>query len=457
MPPRLQFPARRAVDWDEAVGQGAPVRRRVVVLAAVACLSAVVPAVAAPAPPVVAGSPSVQELQRLREQLAGANGDLGALDAAIGAATSELDEIEGRLDAANADLAAVQSDLAAAEAARAAASAEAARATSRLLDANTDLDAARSLAARQQDALSSRIRSMWKYGGGDPGTLLLEGLARSETLHDASTTLRAVEDMVEGDHQLADAAADATRGEARIRASVADAQRTARSAEARAAAEHRRVARLAERAAALVSSIDEERSSRAAVLDALASDRLATARLADQLRQQVEALSGALAAALLQANPDARFDGPMPAWAGGLPPHGRSLAPAIAGAAAAAGVDARLFAALVWSESNFHPGAVSHAGAIGLSQLMPGTAAGLRVDPLDPVQNMLGGARYLRAQLERFGSADLALAAYNAGPGRVEAAGRTVPQITETQVYVLRVIERYRALVAIEGLAPAAG
>ena len=64
---------------------------------------------------------------------------------------------------------------------------------------------------------------------------------------------------------------------------------------------------------------------------------------------------------------------------------------------------------------------------------------------------MVGGARYLRAQLERFGSADLALAAYNAGPGRVEAAGRTVPQITETQVYVLRVLERYESLVALDG------
>ena len=94
---------------------------------------------------------------------------------------------------------------------------------------------------------------------------------------------------------------------------------------------------------------------------------------------------------------------------------------------------------------------MSHAGAIGLSQLMPGTAAGLGVDPWDPVQNMVGGARYLRAQLERFGSADLALAAYNAGPGRVESAGRTVPQITETQVYVLRVLERYESLVALDG------
>ncbi len=425
-------------------------RRRVVVLAAVACLTAVVPAVAAPAPPVVGAAPSVEELQRLREQLAGANGDLGALDAAIAAATGELDQIEARLDVAAADLADTQAQLVEAEQARAAASAEAARATEDLLAAGDALDAARSLAARQQDAMSSRIRDLWKYGGGDPGTMLLEGLVHSETLHDATTTLRTVEGIVRTDHQLADQAADATREEARIRARVAEAQHAARQAETRAAAETRRVAQLVDRQTALVTSVEGERGAKAAVLDALSADRAATARLAEQLRSRVAELSASLATALLQANPDARFDGPMPVWAAGLPGHGQGLAPAIAGAAAVAGVDARLLAALVWSESNFHPGAVSRVGALGLSQLMPGTAAGLRVDPMDPVQNLVGGARYLRAQLERFGSADLALAAYNAGPGRVEAAGRTIPQITETQVYVLRVLERYRTLVALE-------
>ena len=85
---------------------------------------------------------------------------------------------------------------------------------------------------------------------------------------------------------------------------------------------------------------------------------------------------------------------------------------------------------------------------MGLAQLMPATAAGLGVDAWDPHQNLVGGARYLRIQLERFGAADLALAAYNAGPNRVEAAGRTIPNITETQVYVLRVLDRFQQLVA---------
>ena len=351
---------------------------------------------AAPTPPVAGSAPSVEALQRLRDQLAGANGDVGALDAAIATATGELDQIETRLHVAAADLADTQAQLAEAEQARAEASEAAAAATEQLLAAPEALDAARSSSARQQDAMSSRIRSMWKYGGGDPGTLLLEGLAHSENLHDATTTLRTVEGIVRTDHALADDAADAIRAEARVRADVAQAQHAARQAETRAAAETRRVAQLVDRQTALVTSVEAERSAKAGVLQALSADRAATARPAEQLRSQVAALSGALAAALLQASPDARFDGPMPDSAAGLPAHGRALAPAIAGAAATAGVDARLLAALVWSESNFHPGAVSRVGALGLAQLMPGTAAGLGVDPLDPVQNLVGGARYLR-------------------------------------------------------------
>jgi soluble lytic murein transglycosylase-like protein len=109
-------------------------------------------------------------------------------------------------------------------------------------------------------------------------------------------------------------------------------------------------------------------------------------------------------------------------------------------------LDPRLFAALVWTESAFNPAAVSHAGAIGLAQLMPGTAAGLGVDPWDPVQNLDGGARYLRAQLDAFGSVDLALAAYNAGPNAVSRYGG-IPPYVETQFYVLRVLGHYGRLV----------
>lgn len=132
--------------------------------------------------------------------------------------------------------------------------------------------------------------------------------------------------------------------------------------------------------------------------------------------------------------------GDPPAWASRLPDGGRRWAAQVDEAARRHGVDPPLFAALVWAESGFSADAVSHAGAVGLAQLMPATAAGLGVDPHDPEQNLDGGARYLADQLDRFGDERLALAAYNAGPGRVARAGG-VPQIAETQQYVTRVAD----------------
>ena len=105
------------------------------------------------------------------------------------------------------------------------------------------------------------------------------------------------------------------------------------------------------------------------------------------------------------------------------------------------GVDPALLKGLIRQESNFDPAARSGAGAVGLTQLMPATAAGLGVaDPTDPAQAIEGGARYLRAQLDRFGGDEAkALAAYNAGPGAVQRFGG-VPPYAETQAYVQRVL-----------------
>jgi len=101
-----------------------------------------------------------------------------------------------------------------------------------------------------------------------------------------------------------------------------------------------------------------------------------------------------------------------------------------------------LIEALVWQESRWRAGAVSPAGARGLAQLMPGTARELGVDASDPFANLEGGARYLRQQLDRFGGdLEKALAAYNAGPGRVIRAGG-IPEIRETQLYVSAIMGR---------------
>ena len=101
-----------------------------------------------------------------------------------------------------------------------------------------------------------------------------------------------------------------------------------------------------------------------------------------------------------------------------------------------------LIEALVWQESRWNAAARSPVGARGLAQLMPGTARYLRVNPDDPLANLEGGARYLREQLDRFdGDIEKALAAYNAGPGRVIAAGG-IPRIRETQGYVASIMGR---------------
>jgi hypothetical protein len=116
----------------------------------------------------------------------------------------------------------------------------------------------------------------------------------------------------------------------------------------------------------------------------------------------------------------------------------------IEGVAGRHGVHPALVKAVIAAESNFQPSAVSHAGAQGMMQLMPATAAELGVaQPFGVVENIDGGVRYLRAMLERYGDVRRALAAYNAGPSRVDRYGG-VPPYRETQAYVQRVLEYYR-------------
>lgn len=104
------------------------------------------------------------------------------------------------------------------------------------------------------------------------------------------------------------------------------------------------------------------------------------------------------------------------------------------------GIPRRMALNLVQQESGFNQGAVSPKGALGMAQLMPGTAKELGVDPSDPYQNIEGGMRYLRQQYDRFGDWSLAAAAYNAGPGAVQKYGG-IPPFEETQNYVPIVME----------------
>jgi soluble lytic murein transglycosylase-like protein len=110
-------------------------------------------------------------------------------------------------------------------------------------------------------------------------------------------------------------------------------------------------------------------------------------------------------------------------------------------------LDANMLVAIVTVESRWHTHAVSRAGAVGLGQLMPHTAADLGVNPRDPAQNLSGAARYLRGLMGRFGSKHYALvfAAYNAGPKAVSEFGG-IPPYDETQHYVLRVLATWHEL-----------
>lgn len=171
-------------------------------------------------------------------------------------------------------------------------------------------------------------------------------------------------------------------------------------------------------------------------------------------------LATPVAAQVLEIGADGavtRFDGPSVFTREGV----QSLAPAPPPALPAMGADAvrrqlstaanayaldpKLIEAVAWRESRFRPEARSDKGAIGVMQLMPGTARDLGVDPLDPAQNIRGGAMYLRRMLSEFGGdVRLALAAYNAGPAAVRKHGG-VPPYAETQAYVTSILGRMAA------------
>jgi soluble lytic murein transglycosylase-like protein len=138
---------------------------------------------------------------------------------------------------------------------------------------------------------------------------------------------------------------------------------------------------------------------------------------------------------------------PTPAWASAYSPRPAALrgggaseyASLFTAAEQRYGLPSGLLDAVARAESNYRPDVVSKAGATGLMQLMPNTAAALGVDPRDPVQSIDGAGRLLQGHLERFGDLSLALAAYNAGGPAVAKYGG-IPPYSETQSYVRKVL-----------------
>ena len=184
-------------------------------------------------------------------------------------------------------------------------------------------------------------------------------------------------------------------------------------------------------------------------LAALAAAGSASAQSADWRQAGGDLFAGVEAEAAsptLEDDPTDAMDVPR------LGPLSQPFMSAIATAADRHGLDPKLLHALVVVESAYRNEACSPVGACGLAQLMPGTAAELGVrDRFDPAENLSGGAAYLATQMLRFGDLRLALAAYNAGPGRVARLGR-IPDIRETQDYVVSVVDCYLALTAGRGV-----
>ncbi|KIY20613.1 lytic transglycosylase domain-containing protein [Mesobacillus subterraneus] len=161
-------------------------------------------------------------------------------------------------------------------------------------------------------------------------------------------------------------------------------------------------------------------------LDELFEDALAAVGSSNLSKQNIAQTLPPIQLTKIATNSNANFDG------------------LIDQAAAMFSVPAKLIKSVIQKESNFNPNAVSHAGASGLMQLMPATARDLGVKNIfDPAENIQGGAKYLKQLLDKYDyQVDLALAAYNAGPGNVDKYGG-IPPFKETENYVRQITDIY--------------
>lgn len=296
-------------------------------------------------------------------------------------------------------------------------------------DAQARVDEIEALLAERNGQLTDRAVQLYMQGASrGPGVLALEGesdfLARLPYL-EALALSEAV--LVEDTEAIRSVVQAATERLVELRSDAQEQEDLAREASLS-------IAGLRDRQRQVLDAAQAEQNRRADLLLALEQDAEARQELISRLEAQARAVP-------------ARIDpGVDPVWMAKLPRAGQEWGPSIDRAAATVGIDPRLLAALVWTESTFRPDVISPAGAVGLAQLLPSTAEQLGVDPYDPEQNLDGGALYLAQLLERYdGRTEFAVAAYNSGPGEVDDAGG-IPPIAQTQLYVTRVLGHYEEL-----------
>lgn len=405
------------------------------------------------APEAAAGTASW--LRRSRVDLRGARAHMAAVDHDVWAMQRALAAADTRLAISTDRLAGLRARLASAERAYRRARRRAALVGYRMAIVNGQLRASRRRLGRHRFSLALHVDGLYRFAG--DGGRMLSALAGADDLREFTSGVSYLESALRVDRRLLEGDVELNRMVTRARRRMTALRRVQGIEQSLLDRSRDNLRFLAERQREVTGEIRRLVRARRRALATLHADRehaavlvrllgTVTARLADQLRRdQLRAERRAPPAPTVDPLAPLPRAGPPPEWAGSLPEEGRTWAVAIEAAARRYGVDGRLFAALVWAESAFQPAARSSAGATGLAQLMPQTAAGLGVDPAVPGQNLQGGARYLSEQLRRFGSTELALAAYNAGPTAVQEAGG-VPDIAETQAYVVRVLTLYEQL-----------
>ncbi|HEX2028189.1 MAG TPA: lytic transglycosylase domain-containing protein [Nitriliruptorales bacterium] len=380
-------------------------RRPVSALAVAAALLSAAPAAAGPA----------EQLEQAENELAGVAARLTEAREAFAAARERLHDLQSRL-------AGVEHQLAAAAASEQAALRQHDAALADATEAAAQLQTSRG-------QLSQRAREIYLRGVTDPASAVLSALGAGEGAHEVAVATTAARRLLERDQQLVHDAVAAQRLAEAARGRADQAARTAAAQRATAEA-------LVRQQRGLVAQAEQVRAEQARVLADLLADQRAQQQLIEELRRRLLSVE-----AVLRDPRSVPFDQPAPDWAGSLPAAGQRWAGAVDAAAARAGLDGRFLAALVWTESSFRPDVISPAGAIGLTQLMPATAAALGVDPHDPIDNLTGGARYLRTLLQRYWDLELGLAAYHSGPADVAPGGQVG---VASQLYVLIVLERWQ-------------